>query len=96
MKEFIIDKISRDTLEELGYDSSEVSDEMMEKIAEILKHTFRESVLACLPKVCDGLDIPEANQRPFIVSRVYFSLNDEDGNSEDVRLFKTETTLLLS
>lgn len=59
MKEYVIDTISKETLEEYGYDSSEVSDEMMMKIAEALRYTFRECVLVCLPEVCDNMEIPE-------------------------------------
>ena len=88
MKEYIIDTISRETLEEYGYDSSQVSDDLMKKIAETLRHTFRECVLVCLPELCDDFDIPEAKQKLYVVSRVYVSLNDEDGNSHDTKLFK--------
>ena len=88
MKEYIIDTISRETLEEYGYDSSQVSDDLMKEIAETLRHTFRECVLVCLPEVCDDFGIPEAKQKPYVVSRVYVSLNDEDGNSHDTKLFK--------
>ena len=62
MKEYIIDTISRETLEEYGYDSSQVSDDLMKKIAETLRYTFRECVLVCLPEVCDDFDIPESKQ----------------------------------
>lgn len=57
LKEYVIDTISKETLEEYGYDSSLVSDDMMKKIAENLRFTFRECVLCCLPQIADDYDI---------------------------------------
>lgn len=71
MKEFIIDKISRETLEEYGYDSSNVDDDTMKKIAEALRHSFRNCVLPCISEVCDSFDIPESKQPTYSVSRIY-------------------------
>lgn len=90
MKEFIIDKISRETLEEYGYDSSNVDDDTMKKIAEALRHSFRNCVLPCISEVCDSFDIPESKQPMYSVSRIYISQNDEDGNIQDTKLFKRE------
>ena len=89
MKDFIVDTISTETLEEYGYDSSQVSDDVMKKIAEILRYTFRECVLCCLPQIADDLDIPLNTKTIYTVSRVYVSLNDDDGNSHDTKLFKS-------
>ena len=88
MKEFIVDKISRETLEEYGYDSSNVDDETMKKIAEALRLSFRNCVLPCISEVCEGFDIPGTKQPMYAVSRIYVSLNDEDGNMHDTKLFK--------
>ena len=90
MKEYVIDTISKATLEEYGYDSAQVSDEIMKKIAETLRYTFRSCVLQCLPEVCDDLDIPQSSKQTYTVSRVYVSLNDEDGNIHDTMLFKNK------
>ena len=88
MKEFIIDTISRETLEEYGYDSSNVDDETMKKIAEALRYSFRNCILPCISEVCEGFDIPDSKQPIYAVSRIYVSLNDEDGCSHDTKLFK--------
>lgn len=90
MKEFIVDKISRETLEEYGYDSSNVDDETMKKIAEALRYSFRNCVLPCISEVCEGLDIPRSRQPIYTVIRTYVSLNDEDCNRHDAKLFKEE------
>ena len=87
MKEYVIDTISKETLEEYGYDSSQVSDETMKGIAAVLRHTFRECVLVNLPQIAEDYEIPESKRPYFTVSRVYVSLNDEDGNSHDTKLF---------
>lgn len=90
MKEYVIDTISKETLEEYGYDSSRVGDDVMKKIAENLRFTFRECVLCCLPQIADDYDIPLNKKDIFTVSRVYLSLNDEDGNVHDTKLFKNK------
>lgn len=59
MKGFVVDTISREDLEYYGYDSSNISDETMKKIAEALRFTFRECVLENLPQVADEYDIPK-------------------------------------
>lgn len=87
MKEYVIDTISKETLEEYGYDSSQVSDEMMKKIAEVLRYTFRECVLDNLPQIAEDMDIPKSSNPYYTVSRVYVSLNDEEGNSHESNLF---------
>ena len=71
MKEYVIDTISKETLEEYGYDSSQVSDEMMKKIAEVLRYTFRECVLDNLPQIAEDMDIPKSSNPYYTVSRVY-------------------------
>ena len=88
MKDFVIDTISRETLEEYGYDSSNVDDETMEKIAETLRYSFRNCVLPCISEVCEGFEIPESKQPMYTVSRIYVSLNDEYGNRHDAKLFR--------
>lgn len=87
MEEFVIDTISRLTLEEYGYDSSGVTDEMMERIAENLRYTFRECVLPNLSQIADEHEIPLRRKHAYIVNRRYLSLNDEDWNSNDSLLF---------
>ena len=87
MKEYIIDTISKETIEEYGYDSSQVSDEMMKNIAALLRHTFRECVLVNLPQIAEDYEIPESQRQCYTVSRMYVSLNDEDGNIHDTILF---------
>lgn len=89
-KEYIIDTIDYSTLEEYGYDSSRVSDEMMEKIAETLRNTFRECVLVNLPQIADDYGIPKNPNPLYTVSRMYFSLNDERGNSYTTELFRNK------
>lgn len=88
MKEFVIDTISKETLEEYGYDSSQVTDETMKMIAGVLRHTFRECVLTHLPQIAEDYEIPESSQPYYTVSRMYVSLNDENGNDHDTKLFK--------
>lgn len=88
MKDFIVDTISREDLEYYGYDSSNVSDETMKKIAEVLRFTFRECVLENLPQIADEYGIPKNEHPCFTVSRVYVSLNDEDGNTHETKIFK--------
>ena len=90
MKDFIIDTISRETLEEYGYDSSNVDDDTMKKIAETLRYSFRNCVLPCISEVCESFDIPDSKQPMYSVSRIYVSLNDENGNRHDTKLFKGE------
>ena len=87
MKEYIVDTISKETLEEYGYDSSQVSDDNMEKIAAVLRHTFRECVLSNLPQIVEEYEIPKSKHPCYTVCRIYVSLNDEDGNSNDTKLF---------
>ena len=87
MEEFVIDTISRLTLEEYGYDSSGVTDEMMERIVENLRYTFRECVLPNLSQIADEHVIPLRRKHAYIVNRRYLSLNDEDWNSNDSLLF---------
>ena len=88
MKEYIIDSISKETLEEFGYDSSRVNDETMKKIAGVLRNTFRECVLVNLPQIAEDYEIPKSTSPYYTVSRVYVSLNDENGNSHDTDFFK--------
>lgn len=87
MKEYVIDAITKETLEEYGYDSSKVSDETMKMIAAVLRHTFRDCVLVNLPQIAEEYEIPESKRPCYTVSRLYVSLNDEDGNCHDTRLF---------
>lgn len=87
MEEFVIDTFSRLTLEEYGYDSSRVTDEMMKRIAENLRYTFRECVLPNISQIADDYEIPLKRKHAYIVNRRYLSLNDEDGNSNDTLLF---------
>lgn len=94
MKEFIVDSISRETLEQYGYDSSQVSDEIMRKIADTLRFTFRECVLDNLPQIADDYKIPISTNPYFSVNRVYVSLNNEDGNSHETKLFKSKEDAL--
>ena len=87
MKEYVIDTISKETLEEYGYDSSLVSDETMKEISAVLRHTFRECILVNLSQIAADYEIPESKRPYFTVSRVYVSLNDEDGNIYDTKIF---------
>ena len=58
MNEFVVDKITRETLEEYGY-SSNVSDEVMKQIASVLRHVFRETILDELPQIAEEYNIPK-------------------------------------
>lgn len=87
MKEYVIDTISKETLEKYGYDSSHVSDETMKKIAELLRNTFRECMLDNLPQIAEGLNIPISSNPHYTASRVYVSLNDEEGNCHETNIF---------
>ena len=82
MKEFIVDTITRDTLEEYGY-SSYVSDETMRKIANVLRLLFRENVLDELPQIADAYNISKASKRHYTVSRSYRTLNCMDSDWEE-------------
>lgn len=62
MKEFVVDTITSDTLEEYGFDSSNVSDETMRQIASDLKFTFRECVLVELPQIAEYYNIPNKEE----------------------------------
>lgn len=90
MKDFVVDTISRENLEYYGYDSSNVSDDTMKKIADALQYTFRECVLNNLPQIADEYDIPKNEHPYFTVSRVYVSLSDEDGNTHETKNFKNK------
>lgn len=59
MKEFVVDKISRETLEEYGY-SSNVSDETMKQFTSVLRHVFRETILDELPQIAEKYNIPKS------------------------------------
>ena len=87
MERYIVDTISRLTLEEYGYDSSRVTDEIMERITEDLRYTFRECVLPDISQIADEYEIPLKRKHSYIVNRRYLSLNDNDGNSNDTLLF---------
>lgn len=79
MKEFVVDMISRDTLEEYGY-SSNVNDETMSQIANVLRNVFRENVLDELPQIADAYNIPKAPKQHYTVSRSYRTLNSMYGD----------------
>mgnify|MGYP007022115011 CR=1 FL=1 len=59
-KEYIIDTISSSTLEENGFDSTRVNDEMMIKIASDLGRVFREQVMSeAISEIAGFYNIPE-------------------------------------
>lgn len=87
MKEYIIDTISKKTLQEYGYYASLVSDEQMEKIAGVLRYTFRDYVLGNLPQIAEEYRIPKSTQTCHVVSRMYISLNEDTGNSHASKIF---------
>lgn len=87
MKKYIIDTISKETLQEYGYDASLVSDEQMEVIAGVLRNTFKDWVLENLPHIAEEYEIPESIQTHYVVSRMYISLNEDIGNRNDCKIF---------
>ena len=61
MKEsFVITEVSREDLEELGYETSEVSDKTMEYLAKKLADDYCEQLFwTSLNIIAEGLDIPK-------------------------------------
>lgn len=61
MKEsFVITEVSREDLEELGYDTSEVSDETMEYLAKKLANDYCEQLFwTSLDIIAEYMDIPK-------------------------------------
>ena len=57
---FVITKVSREDLEEIGFDTSEVSDETMEYLAKKLGNDYREQLFwSSLEIIAEYLDIPK-------------------------------------
>lgn len=65
MKEsFIITEVSREDLEELGYDTSEVSDETMEYLAKKLANDYCEQLFwTSLGIIAEYLEIPKKEHK---------------------------------
>lgn len=61
MKEsFVITEVSREDLEELGYDTSEVSDETMEYLAKKLANDYCEQLFwTSLDIIAECMEIPK-------------------------------------
>ncbi len=89
MNEFVVDKITRETLEEYGY-SSNVSDEVMKQIASVLRHVFRETILDELPQIAEEYNIPKCPKQSYKVTRTYRSLINETGNRHYSKHFNNQ------
>jgi len=63
-KSFVITEVSREDLEELGFDTSEVSDETMERLASKLADDYCEQLFwTSLDIIAEYMKIPKKAQR---------------------------------